>query len=98
MSRVVASGSRVFSAGVLRLLTGAPPRQLAAITTEHVEFGPDGGWVELAAPAVPAAGRQPAVGARRFRFERGLTALDCPVRATKALVDASGGGALFGDG
>lgn len=95
MSRVVASGSRVFSARVLRLLTGAPPRQLAAITTGHVEFGPDGNWVELAAPA---AGKQPVVPARRFRFERGLTALDCPVRATRVLVDASDGGALFSDG
>jgi hypothetical protein len=66
--------------------------------TDGVRFGPADGWVELMAPAVPASGNHPAVPGRRFRFERGLTALDCPVRATRALLEASDDGRLFGPG
>lgn len=100
MSRAPAVwGTLGFSTKVLRLLTGALPRQLAAVRTGDVRFGPADGWVELAAPEVPASGNHPAVPARRFWFERGLTALDCPVRATRALLEAAGGdGRLFGSG
>lgn len=100
MSRATATwGTLGFSVKVLRLLTGAPPRQLAAVRTGDVKFGPADVWVELAAPAVPASGNHPAVPERRFWFARGLTALDCPVRATRALLEADHvGGCLFGSG
>ncbi len=45
-----AGGTRVFSAKVLRLLTGARPRALAAATVDDVVFGPDDRWVELTTP------------------------------------------------
>jgi integrase len=95
MSRVAPAGARVFSAKVLRLLTGAAPRQLAAITKAEVSFGPNDEWVELAAPAMPPVGKHPPIPPRRFRFERGLTALDCPVRAVQVLLDAGTGDRLF---
>jgi integrase len=95
MSRVIGPGSVRFSAKVLRLFTGARPRQLGALRTEDVRFGPEGEWVEVSAPEVPRSGKHPPLPARRFRFDRGLTALDCPVRATRALVEASTTGLLF---
>jgi integrase len=89
MSQVQPWGTRVFSTKVLRLFTGAPSRQLEALRTTDVTFGPDDAWAEVAAPEVPVTGRHPAVPARRFRFDRGLTALDCPVRAAWALVETA---------
>lgn len=79
-----AGGTRTFSARLVRLLSGARPRQLGGLRVEDVVFGPGDAWVEFTTPG------------RRFRFDRGRTALDCPVEALRSLVAASTDGSLFG--
>jgi integrase len=93
-----AGGTRLFSARLVRLLSGARPRQLGALRVEDVRFGPGDTWVEFTTPALPQAGKHPALPAGRFRFDRGRTALDCPVEALGSLVAASTDGTLFGGG
>lgn len=91
-------GTQRFSAKVLRLMSGALPRQLGALRATDVTFGPNDGWVEFETPAIPQARTHRAMGVQRFRFSHGLTAMDCPVEAMRTLVDASDGGLLFPKG
>lgn len=88
-------GTRGFSTRVVRLYTGAPPRQLAGVTAAGIEFGPDDAWVVLECPAVRASRSCAALAAARFRFVRGRSPLECPVRALRALVTEAGDGPLF---
>jgi integrase len=88
-------GTLGFSAKVVRLYTGARPRQLVAATGRDVEFGPGDEWVVLECPPVPAVGKHPALGPARFRFVRGRSPLECPVRALRAVAGVAGEGALF---
>lgn len=95
MARWQPPGTRGFSTRVVRLYTGARPRQLAGVTATDVEFGLDDDWVVLRCPPVPASGKHPALGEARFRFVRGRSPVECPVRALRALVAGAGGGPLF---
>ncbi|MDQ6797906.1 MAG: site-specific integrase, partial [Actinomycetota bacterium] len=95
MVRVPAQMSRVRSARVVRLLSGAPPRRLSALRAEDVIFDVAGRWVDLVLPAVPASGTWPAVPAGTIRLEPGRTIVDCPVEAMRALVAAGPGDRPF---
>jgi len=88
-------GTRRFSTRVVRLYTGARPRQLAGVTAADAEFGAGDGWVTLWCPAVPVSGSHRALAEQRFRFVRGRSPLECPVRALRALVGVAGDGPLF---
>lgn len=92
MVRLPMQQSRVRAARVVRVISGLRPRRLLGLRIEDVTFGPQGRWVELALPAVPAAANWPALPATTVRLEAGRTIVDCPVEAMRALVaDASGG-------
>lgn len=95
MARWQPPGTLGFSTRVVRLYTGARPRQLAAVTAGGVEFGPGDAWVVLECPPVPASGHHRALGPARFRFVQGRSPLECPVRALRALASAAGQGPLF---
>lgn len=88
-------GVRKRSAKLVRQLSGAPPRQLVALGADEVVFAPDGSWVDLRLPALPARGRSGDLGAVTVRLDAGTTLLDCPVEAMRSLVAEAGDGALF---
>lgn len=89
-------GTTRFSAKVLRLMSGVRPRQLAGLSVDDVIFGPHDEWVEFTPPVAESAGVHPQLPARTYRFDRGLTAMDCPIEALRTLVEASDDGTLFG--
>lgn len=91
MVRLPAQMSRVRSARVVRLLSGAPPRRLLALRDEGVSFDMDGRWVDLLFPAVPGAGNWPDIPEGTIRLHAGGTILDCPVEAMRALLASSSG-------
>jgi integrase len=95
MARVPVRQGRGRAARLLRVLTGAAPRQLALVRAGDVVFGPGGAWVELRLPAVPPWARRPAIPEQLVRLWAGRSILDCPVEAAAALVtDAAGGGLM----
>lgn len=86
-----AQQSRVRSARVVRALSDAPPRQLLVLERDGVVFDPNGRWVDLTFPAVPAAKSWPAIPATTIRLAAGRTIVDCPVEAMCALLADSRG-------
>lgn len=91
MVRLPVQLSRLRSTRLVRLLSGLPPRQLMALRTEGVSFAPEGRWVELSLPAVPAARAWPAIPVTTIRLDAGRTIVDCPVEAMRALVAEAAG-------
>ena len=79
-------------------LSGVEPRQLLAVTADGVRVADDGGFVDLALPAVQAARTRRAIEARSVRLAAGNTILDCPVEAARALVADAADGHLFTTG
>lgn len=97
MTTAPVRGIRKRSVKVIRQATGAPPRQLVALGPEGVDFAPDGSWVDLSLPGLPARGRSGRLDPVVVRLDAGATLLDCPVEAMRSLVADAGGGPLFNE-
>ena len=77
-------GIRKRSVKVVRQASGAPPRQLLALGPDDVVFAPDGSWVDLSLPGLPARGRSGRLAPLVVRLDAGATLLDCPVEAMRS--------------